>query len=487
MKKILLLSFVFLCFFASIAGAEEHDVIRIGIARFQSRADGVSEQQAAAVGDIFARMLTNSKYILITERDRMDAIAAEYKLSSSGMLDARTAVEVGKILGCQYVLLGSVTNLSKKEDSTSVLIFSTTVVEASVTIDVRIINVKTSEVVLSLSETGAASQKGSTASFYGIDSNKVNLSGVEASAISEATSRLGFRVREALTGDYAQILTVGGRDVTLNVGTTSGVHNGDYWRVYIEGEEIHNIDGTLLGRRMHNIAVVKISDVQNDFSVARVPKGGGNISLIKRGDKIQMIKAEDAESLIKQKSFPTSRPRERLGNEILQTKNNALNSNHTTQSKNVFLSSQNLPSASSVTNNSNNTEKFESASNNSTDPEKIIPTYGLSDGETNIRRIAHINALKAGNNQLAYDKYSELFSTYDKDYLAAYQAGIIARNLGMKNEALLWFDKALAVNPNYQPAKYAKENLNSYSEPQQSLEQNDKNIKKRTPRKRGKL
>ena len=318
MKKIFCSLVIILCFFVSFSEAEEQDVIRIGIAKFQSRADGVSEQQAAAVGDIFARMLTNSKYILITERDRMDAIAAEYKLSSSGMLDARTAVEVGKILGCQYVLLGSVTNLSKKEDSTNVLIFKKTVVEALATIDVRIINVKTSEVVLSLSETGTASQSGSSASFYGLDSNKINLSGVEAGAISEATSRLGFKVREALTGDYAQVLAVGGRDVTLNVGKTSGVNNGDYWRVYVDGEEIRNIDGTSLGRRMHNIALIKISDVQNDFSVARVPKGGGNISLIKRGDKIQMIKAEDAESLIKQKSFPTSRPRGRLGGEDLE-------------------------------------------------------------------------------------------------------------------------------------------------------------------------
>ncbi len=113
------------------------------------------------------------------------------------------------------------------------------------------------------------------------------------------------------------------------------------------------------------------------------------------------------------------------------------------------------PSATSV----KSAKEFE---NESTDPAKVIRTYGLPSGEANVLRIAHTNANKLGDkSSKAYDKYVELANSNSIDYLAAYRAGVIAKNLGKKNEAAQWFDKALEINPNYEPAKQAKENINS--------------------------
>ena len=62
---------------------------------------------------------------------------------------------------------------------------------------------------------------------------------------------------------------------------------------------------------MNDIAVVKIVDVQNEFSIAQTAgKGAGNIKLIRRGDKIYPISQEELSSLIKRKVFPNTRPRE---------------------------------------------------------------------------------------------------------------------------------------------------------------------------------
>lgn len=88
----------------------------------------------------------------------------------------------------------------------------------------------------------------------------------------------------------------------------------------------------------------------------------------------------------------------------------------------------------------------------------MIPTYGLSDGETNSRIKLHKNLIRAGKNRDTYNRYAEMVRTYNGDYLAAYQAGMTALALGMKKEAMEWFDKALEVNPDYVPAQDAKDN-----------------------------
>jgi tetratricopeptide (TPR) repeat protein len=96
--------------------------------------------------------------------------------------------------------------------------------------------------------------------------------------------------------------------------------------------------------------------------------------------------------------------------------------------------------------------------NQSTDPAKVVATYPIPSGEVNLLRIAHINARKlSGKN--AYDKYTELAEAYDGDYLAAYRAGEIALSMGKKDDAREWYDKALAINPEYEPAVKSRQKL----------------------------
>ncbi|MBQ3764799.1 MAG: hypothetical protein II869_07490 [Synergistaceae bacterium] len=77
-----------------------------------------------------------------------------------------------------------------------------------------------------------------------------------------------------------------------------------------------------------------------------------------------------------------------------------------------------------------------------------------------MRRLAHRNAAKLGKkSKKAYDKYVELVESYENDYLAAYCAGMIARSMRRKNDAVKWLDRALEINPNYVPAQEAREKL----------------------------
>ena len=286
--------------------------VRLGVMKFLTRAEGVTEIQAAAVGDVFARMLTSSKTITVIERDQLENIANEQKLSMSGMVNEETAVQIGRVAGCNYMLIGAVTRYEHTSSTTDLFIFGWRKYYALATIDVRVVDVETTRVVLSLSETGTTTQKGTTLNFYGMnDKDKMDFKGMEAGAIADATSRLGYKLRDSLTGEHLQVLEPGKKEIVINLGMNSGAQLGGLYRVYTEGREIFDADGNSLGHEMNDIAVVKISKLQPEFSNAVIAaKGAGNLALVHRGDKLFPIAQEEMQEMIKAKAFPKSRPKE---------------------------------------------------------------------------------------------------------------------------------------------------------------------------------
>ena len=451
---------VLLSVFALIAvsafSACASDIVRVGVVRFDIRANGVSRQQADAITDEFARMLANSRSIAVIERERLDSIGQEHRLNMSGLIDSRTAVEIGRFAGLQYIITGAVTQFATSSSAQAFLgIAAEAKEEAKVTIDMRVIDVQTGEIVLALAETGSATHNSSSFVLGSLASSGNKDSGhIQEAAISDAVSKLGNRLKEAVAGEYSQVLSAGGRDIIISLGATSGVKAGNLYKVYAEGEEIRDMQGNVIGRRVSPVAVVRVAEVQNDFSVSHVIDKGGNPSLIRRGDKIEPISSSDAKKLAKDKAFITSRPRHsisvsELESETLDDKLSGINSNQT--------QTQTPPGKTEPVRSSSNFE------NNSTDPAKVIQSYGLSSGEANSLRIKHINANKMGNTQRAYQAFVNLANANSIDYLAAFKAGEIAQKLGDRESAESWYDKTLSINPNYEPARRARAGLSSSS------------------------
>lgn len=311
-KNLCVLCIIF-CLTASGAYAAITDEpVRLGVMKFLTRTEGVTEAQAAAVGDVFARMLTSSKTITVIERDQLENIAGEIARGQSGMITDETAVQIGKVAGCNYMLIGAVTRYEHSASTTDLFIFGWRKYYALATIDVRVVDVETTKVVLSLSESGTTTQKGTTLNFYGMNNKKdMDFKGMEAGAIADAASRLGFKLRETLTGESVQVLEPGKKEIVVSLGMNGGAQIGGLYRVYTEGREIRDAEGNSLGREMNDIAVVKITKLQPEFSNAVIAaKNAGNLSLVRRGDKIFPIAQDEMQAMIKNKVFPKSRPKE---------------------------------------------------------------------------------------------------------------------------------------------------------------------------------
>ncbi|MBQ3586576.1 MAG: hypothetical protein II964_07660, partial [Synergistaceae bacterium] len=303
----------------------------------------------------------------------------------------------------------------------------------------------------------------------GAASANVDSTSLRDAAVSDAVARIGQRIREAVAGEYPQVLRVSGGEIFISLGATSGVKAGNYYKISYEGEEILDMRGNVIGRETKPIAVIRVDDVKNDYSVARVVKKAGNPANIQRGDRVEPSSSGEASDLAKRKAFLERRPRKLTGAELegenLDSRLDSISSERpqrTEYTPTVRPEPSANISASSVeyepNYSRNSITKFETVSTNA---KKVIEGYGLSGSEKENLVERHKQAEKMLSRDEKFNRYTEIFNAAPYDYLAAYQAAKIAFDIGHNVEAKEWAEKALSVNPRYTPAKKILKAANS--------------------------
>jgi curli biogenesis system outer membrane secretion channel CsgG len=84
---------------------------RIAVIEFASKADNQwwFKNGAAAAQDIFVTELVKSRKFVVVEREKINEIMKEKGLTLGGDIDPKTAMQIGKVLGLNYILTGAVT------------------------------------------------------------------------------------------------------------------------------------------------------------------------------------------------------------------------------------------------------------------------------------------------------------------------------------------------------------------------------------------
>ena len=116
---------------------------------------------AAAIMDMMITELDKAGIFSLVEREKLQYIADELHLARSGLMYLATAPKIGKIKGVQYMMSGAITvyYYNEKKSGFSIIIGSAAEAKtAYVTLDLRIINTATSEVVYSAAQQGQAKQ-----------------------------------------------------------------------------------------------------------------------------------------------------------------------------------------------------------------------------------------------------------------------------------------------------------------------------------------
>ncbi len=104
--------------------------ITVVIAAFENNSGGFNlDYWEKAIPDFLTSELSKSDKIVIVERNKLDKVLEEQALVLSGVLDSSNVQQVGKLLGAQFIIQGTINQTNSKTR-----------------IDVNIIKVKTGEV-----------------------------------------------------------------------------------------------------------------------------------------------------------------------------------------------------------------------------------------------------------------------------------------------------------------------------------------------------
>ena len=208
-KKFAALVVIALCTIPACSFAADElglERVRLGIMKFDSKTYDVPDRMAAAITDIFGRVLFKSKGIMLVEREKLDEVMKELRLGMSGLVDEDTAAEVGKLAGCDYMLMGSITNLARASSGVAVPLFVVPVSVGSrnqkvkATLDVRLVKVETGEIVFAETADGNASKSDTALSAYGVGVENSEFGGIEGTAIANAVMSLSPKIEKELTG-----------------------------------------------------------------------------------------------------------------------------------------------------------------------------------------------------------------------------------------------------------------------------------------------
>jgi curli biogenesis system outer membrane secretion channel CsgG len=113
--------------------------IYVAVSNFQINTNEVELQGLSTdIPQTLTEAFIGGRYIKPVERQEFERLFDEYKLSLSGLTDEETAVEVGKVLGAEYILLGSMIKVG-----------------GNVKMNCRLIRTETSEIVFTDSVRGA--------------------------------------------------------------------------------------------------------------------------------------------------------------------------------------------------------------------------------------------------------------------------------------------------------------------------------------------
>lgn len=124
--------------------------------------DSFYRELGSGVADIFVNEAFRSQQFRITERAELDKILSEQDLASSGRVDPKTAADVGRITGAELIILGSLSEFGVDKVGGGGVILgiggSTETITARVTVDIRIVDSVTAEILAIGSATSEVSQ-----------------------------------------------------------------------------------------------------------------------------------------------------------------------------------------------------------------------------------------------------------------------------------------------------------------------------------------
>ncbi len=269
--------------------------IRIAVLDFENNSDWYwwgAHLGRAAADELVTQLVKTGKFSVI-ERDKLDLVLKEQQLSASGAIDPKTVVRLGKLLGVQLILTGSITKFSIKRHRVGIGPLAASIGQAQSALDVRLINTTTGEIVLIA--TGQGEKKFGGARYKNVDFRKDFDYGIASEALRPAVEKVVQQILaqyDQLAEIEAAALPPRGKVIKVNsptmvfidIGKNADVRVGDRFKVIRVIEEIRDEHGELLDVLEDQVGVLEVTKVLSRSAVCKVVEGSA-----KPGDRIAKI------------------------------------------------------------------------------------------------------------------------------------------------------------------------------------------------------
>jgi len=277
---------------------------------------GTNVDIGKGIVDLLVTGLVKDGSYSVIERKALDKILSEQNFSNSNRADTNSAAKIGKVLGVDAIVVGSITEFGNETKHTGLGggggnwhgiglgNVGRSNSKANVAITARIIDTDTAEIL------GVADGKGQSArastnllggggnwSGFGGGHADFGSSDFQNTIIGEATKKAVDELTTNLVSDVPKITAhtttvegtvaaVEGNQIILNVGGKAGIKVGDQFNVERVTKEIKDpTTGNVLRRLSTTVGVVKATDVDDVSAICEPVSGSG----FKIGDKIKTV------------------------------------------------------------------------------------------------------------------------------------------------------------------------------------------------------
>jgi len=248
---------------------------RIGVVDFENKTTYGQARLGTAASDILITELVKSEKFIVVERDKINKILDEQKLQQTGIIDSATAVQVGKILGLNAIVTGSVSQFGVKTGGSEYILAQSKQQVAECTVDIRVVDVETGQILYADSGKGVA--KRATGSVLGLGTRSGYDETLEGEALRAAIVKFVDNIISQVNKKpwSCRVAEVDNDTVYLNAGLASGLEVGKKLKVYHLGKEIKDpTTGLVIGNVENEIAEIEVvRHFGEDGSVAKIIKG----------------------------------------------------------------------------------------------------------------------------------------------------------------------------------------------------------------------
>jgi curli biogenesis system outer membrane secretion channel CsgG len=258
------------------------------------------------IADLLVKNLVNDGTYSVIERKQLDKILAEQNFSNSDRANPASAARIGKILGLDAIIVGSITEFGNETKNRNVGGgggnwggfgvggFGHKESKANVQLDARLVDIDTAE-ILGVAEGKGESKRSSTSllggggNWHGWGGGAVDFGSSDfqqtiiGEAVKSATDQMTAGVISSAPKLQVRVVkvegvlaAVDGEQIVLNIGAKTGIKVGDHMSVERVTNTIKDpTTGAVLRKMTTKLGELEVTDVDDVSAVCKPVNGSG--------------------------------------------------------------------------------------------------------------------------------------------------------------------------------------------------------------------